>query len=447
MRVMAKTTNAGRHLLSADSRLLFLLLSLTVMFAALAAACNKTDEGVVESDPIIANAVEVTSAAASTYSEVIQDCVFSPDRTSPCTLKTLPLIGQEVTDPAIDDVMGRVVVSDEWMGTRFRELLEILPEEILTLCKPLTGIVIAGNIRPSRYRLTTGAIYIDPKDLWFTTDEKATVEQGADYRAGYGLDLQFSAPWRYVLGSSYAFTGVDWSVESRTMDDIKYRMAQLLFHELAHANDFIPYDRIDGLSDTKTVIEEIAAAIDDTVSTRMDSVYPLGSEMLKSLAQVRFGGETSTEEQNNILPEEAADEFKPDSATDTYSYYTRFEDLAMIFEEAMMDYHFGIKRDIAFTTLPSGDNPPANDYIVAWGVRNRIADPVMRDKAIFVISNILPDLDMATHLDTLPAPVELEQGAGWIDAITLGAAVKPEEAERYKSMPAKLLLFTGPDMR
>jgi hypothetical protein len=343
--------------------------------------------------------------------------------------------------------MGRVVVSDEWMGPRFRELLEILPEEIITLCKPLTGIVIAGNIRPSKYRLETGAIYIDPKDLWFTNDEKATVERDADYRASFGLDLQFSAPWRYVLGDIYAFMGVNWDATSRTMDDIKYRMAQLLFHELAHANDFISYDRIDGLSETNTVLEEIAAAIDDTVSARMDSAYPLESEMLKNLAGVRFGGETPTQEQKDITPEEVADEFKPDRATDTYNYYSRFEDLAMIFEESMMAYHFGIKRDVAITTLPPGDPPYANDYIVAWGVRNRIADPVLRGKAILVVSSILPDLDFAAHLDTAAAPVELEPGAGWLDAINLGAAAKQEETERYKNMPTELLLFTQPDMR
>ena len=439
----SRTTNISYYRYLRNSSILLLLLTLAVMLAA----CSKAEEIVVEPDPIIANAVPVTAVMASRYSEVIQDCAFSPDRSSPCTMQTLPLIGQEVTDPTIDDIMGRVVVSDEWMGIRFRELLEIMPPEIITLCKPITGIVISGNIRPSKYRLTTGAIYIDPKDLWFTNEEKATVEQGADYRSSYGLDLQFLAPWRYVLGDSYAFSGVDWSAESRTMDDIKYRMAQLLFHELAHANDFIPYDRIDELSSSKTVIEEIAATLDDAVSARMQSAYPLTSQILTDLAQVRFKGEASTQAQKDLTPEEVADEFKPDIATDTYSYLTKYEDFAMLFEELMMDYHFGIKRDLAITTYPQGDNVAANDYLVAWGVRNRIADPLLRDKALFAVSNILPDLDLATFLDTLSTPVELEPGAGWIDAIAVGAAAKPDRLDRYKDMPASLLLFTAPDMQ
>jgi len=426
-----------------NSSLPFLLLSLAVM----SAACSKAEVIVLASDPIIANAVPVTAVTASRYSEVIQDCVFSPERSSPCTMQTLPLIGQEVADPTIDDIMGRVAVSDEWMGTRFRELLEIMPTEILTLCKPITGIVISGNIRPSKYRLTTGAIYIDPKDLWFNNEEKATVDQSADYRSSYGLDLQFLAPWRYVLGDSYAFSGVDWTDESRTMDDIKYKMAQLLFHELAHANDFIPYDKIDGLSSSKTVIEEIAAALDDTVSARIEATYPLTSQVLIDLAQVRFKGEVSTQTQKDLTPEEVADEFKTDLATDTYSYLTKYEDFAMIFEELMMDYHFGVKRDLGITTYPQGDNVLANEYLVAWGVRNRIADPLLRDKALFAVSNILPDLDLATFLDTLPTPVELEPGAGWLDAIAVGATAKPDRLDRYKNMPTNLLLFTDPEMQ
>ena len=33
-----------------------------------------------------------------------------------CTFANVPLIGMETSDPTVDDVMSRVIVSHEWMG-------------------------------------------------------------------------------------------------------------------------------------------------------------------------------------------------------------------------------------------------------------------------------------------------------------------------------------------
>ncbi len=40
---------------------------------------------------------------------------------------------------------------------------------------------------------------------------------------------------------------------TRTIDDIKYRFAKLLYHELTHANNFIPPNLIGELNSSKTI--------------------------------------------------------------------------------------------------------------------------------------------------------------------------------------------------
>lgn len=102
--------------------------------------------------------------------------------------------------------------------------------------------------------------------------------------------------------------------------------------------------------------------------------YPLSSTMMAGLAEVSYGGKSPTPDQISYTPQAVGQEFSTDRAVDTYSY-RRHEDVSMFFEEVMMHYHFGIERDIAITNVPEVQDPYASDYIVAWGQRNRFADP------------------------------------------------------------------------
>ena len=78
------------------------------------------------------------------------------------------------TDIDTDAIMQRLVVSHDWMGQRFKEVLDILPAEILQLMSGVTAVVIDDDIRPSYYTNWTGAIYLDPANLWLTNDDSLT---------------------------------------------------------------------------------------------------------------------------------------------------------------------------------------------------------------------------------------------------------------------------------
>jgi hypothetical protein len=120
-------------------------------------------------------AVTSPASADSPYANQLRDCVFSNTRSESCTLGTLPLLGMDTRNPTIDDVMDRVLVSHEWMGTRFRDLLEALPDDMLLLMRGVTAVVISSDVRPSFYWTRTGAIYLDPDYIWLTPEERADI--------------------------------------------------------------------------------------------------------------------------------------------------------------------------------------------------------------------------------------------------------------------------------
>ena len=393
--------------------------------------------GFTDRDPFFSGVVEVQPAKdGSPYKDVLRDCVYSNTRELSCTMEKLPLIGQDTENPSVDDIMDRVVVSHAWMGERFEALLNVLPADILTLAKPLTAIVIASDVRPSKYYTGTGAIYIDPEILWFTQAEKATINTAPDYRAGCGNELNYISPWRYVKGNEYVYVYSNGAVP-RTMDDIAYNAAHLLYHELAHANDFIPPAKLKGLIRSQNIMAGIYMLREKKISIRNEQSYPLTSGILKGLAKVSYSCEKANALQKGYTPLDVATEFIPEMTNDEYAYSSRYEDVAMLFEEMMMDYHFGIKRDVAFTSKPAIENPTANDYIVAWGERGRIGSPHLLEKIKFISSQILPDYDFTAYFASIEPPIGMTAGLGWIDNLAISpTAPKPEMLERYKSSPA-----------
>ena len=170
-----------------------------------------------------------------------------------CSLLTLPMIGMEFADPDVEDIMSRVLVSHDWMGERFRQVLQTMSREILLLTSALSASVISHHIRPSFYTGQTAAIYLDPAGLWLTPEEQATVDTAPDYRAGFGNALAFRMPWRYVRDNEYVTRTP--SSGTRTVEDIRFRMAALLVHELAHANDFFSPARVAAANPARSVLD------------------------------------------------------------------------------------------------------------------------------------------------------------------------------------------------
>lgn len=362
---------------------------------------------------------------SSPYKDVLTKCISIKDTKDSCSLKTLPLLMQESSNPTKKQIMQRVVVSHKWMGDRFAQMLDILPNDIKKLLAATTAIVIDDDVIPAYYLPRTGAIYLDARYLWLTPKEAKTINKKQDFRNDYGKDLKFLNFWRYVKDNKYAYGyySLDRNV-TRKIDDIKYAFARLLYHELAHANDFTPKDIVKNANQNDSIVNILNSneAYNAYISTKLYKTSPLESNELKKIGQILYHGEKATAVEKAYSAAEVGEFFDEDRANDLYSYSTQYEDIAMLFEDIMMKYHYGINRDIAFLPKPNKDNNlTCDDYIVAWGKRDRVADEQVKQRALFVVKSILPN---ETNWDeffakNLSNSIELKKGKSWCDTVNL----------------------------
>lgn len=354
----------------------------------------------------------------SPYKNVLKKCISINNPENSCSLKELPLLMQENFSgvPTKEQIMQRVVVSHKWMGERFAQMLDILPNDIKKLLGAVTAIVIDDDVIPSYYWSGTGAIYLDARMLWLTPEEAQTITKKEDFRIYYGNRLQFYNFWRYVKNSDYAWRYYDLDSNiTRTFSEIKYNFAQLLYHELAHANDFTRPEIIKEADKNKSIYKVLENRYNYYISTKLYSQMPLNSEVLKGIGQVLYQGEEADDIQVNYTASDIGQFFDEDGADSLYAYSNQFEDLAMLFEASMMRYHFGIQRDLAFIPKDS------RNYIVAWGKRDRIADEQVKRRALFVVKSILPnETDWDSYFaNDLNSSIELKSGKSWNNNLNL----------------------------
>ncbi len=356
----------------------------------------------------------------SPYANNLVDCVYSNTLSSSCTLAKLPLLAKENTTPTINNIMDRVVVSHQWMGDRFKDFLNNSDphNDFKHLLRATTAIVISYDIRPSFYWAATGAIYLDAENFWLTAKERDTINEAADYRSDFGKELQFLMPWRYVKGNDYAddYFSVEQRV-TRTTSDGFYRLSSLLYHELAHANDFFP-------SSEWFTHNEQSRILDVALNTSVESdnlavAFPLQSSEMRNLAQISFAGESATATQRSYTTSDIETFFSPDSATGFYAYSSEREDYALLFEELMMQARFSVFRDVAITNLPAGDDISGTDYIVTWGQRGRIGEVNIKQRVAYSASRVLPEFDSIQALTQVAIPIAMVSGDNWLENLTI----------------------------
>lgn len=361
----------------------------------------------------------------SPYKAVLRDCVYSNQLEQNCTIDQLPLIGQE-SNSGKQQILDRLLVSHQWMGENFEYFLDHLDadSDFATLLQSVTAIVISYDVRPSFYWVATGAIYLDPNDLWLLAEERDTINEAPDYRSGFGGELQFLMPWRYVKNNQYTSYITPRSTRvNRTPAEMQPDLASLLYHELAHANDFFPRS-VHPYLQGPTLLDDYETRNSQQllISDQLTAKYPLNSTEMKSLADVSFRGESATDQQKAYMPSDISSFFSADTASDYYAYSTRREDAAMLFEEAMMSHRLGIQRDVGVTDKP--DVISADTIRVDWGQRGRIGDDSLQNRAAFVINEIFPEFDAITLVNNLPQPIPMAQGATWSENLAISPAMK-----------------------
>jgi len=379
------------------------------------------------------------------YASVLKDCALA-SLENICTLGRLPYLGQTGQALTIEDVMQRVLVTHDWMGVRFEQMLRRMPTDIVGLFAPVTSIVIGSDVRPSSFSTNRGRIRLDPGYLWLSVPEKRTISTDDDYRAEFGADLRFRSLRRMAIGDRYAVprSSID-DDNARGINDLDISLARLLYHELAHANDFVQADALRTLSLDITP-QDAAEQLDDTAVWRKlydQQQLTAQSTVLYPLARVRYRDVEPTDSQRAMDAEFVGGEMGNHGKASFYGYYTPAEDVATLFATAMINYHYDVDFHVGFANKPDMEGTIyCDDYKVAWGVRNRLASPLVAPRAKFVVDSMLPpsaarDQFFATGLGNA---VPLRNGAGWCESVssTQANANRSRTVSRM-SVPAELV--------
>lgn len=355
----------------------------------------------------------------SKYSGSLKGCIKAT-RFFSCTMQKLPLIGQVTSNPTEKDILDRVIVSHQWMGDHFKYVLATLPDDMKLLLRSVTAIVIDDDIRPSYYRSATGAIYLDPANLWLSNQEKTDISKKQDYRSAYGNSLSFLEFSSYTRNHQRAFNSrgkLNNKIE-RSIEDVKLPLARLLYHELAHANDFAPFNSMGSFDKSDKIYNAIVDHwnANKSLSVKLKQYSSLTSLPLDSLAKVRFHGEKATAEEKNMKADYIGALFAGDGATNHYNYSTIKEDFANLVATSMMKYHYNIDFDHAFINKIDKKNPACDDYIVSWGTRNRITNPLVIHRVRFALEHIFPNKNWKSFFQTGIGVETLKViGKGWCE--------------------------------
>lgn len=375
------------------------------------------------------------------HARYLRSCALADDEQGACTFSQLPLIAMETTYPSVDDIMNRVIVSHQWMGQRFEQVLHALPADVRVLMGSVTAIVIADDIRPSYYWSLTGAVYLDAYHLWLTPEERSTFANlhiSADPNHS-DADLPFHAWWRYVHEDDFAYRiWGDWQATERDLDAIVLPLAATLFHELAHANDYFPPDQVRAIDPAWTVVDARERLKAERASETLYQTAPLTSEVMFRVAAAVHRHEALAGDDALLTAEDVGLAFQVGQANDDYAYISRFEDVAMLFEETMMLRHFGVHRDVAYLHPAAVEGQAqCDDYLVGWGMRSRIADSAVWPRALKVAEAIMPSRQWEQFFTQLAPPKFLAFGQGWCQSLIAGNDDAAAASPTHPSLSAR----------
>ena len=377
---------------------------------------------------------------AGAYAGVLARCSYDASlyytdwyKQNLCSVDTLPLLAHEAgigNVPTVAQIMGRVLVSHDFLGANFEAFLtnQDVNGDFRRLLAGVTSIVIGSHVRPSFYTPATGAIYLDAGQLWLTPEQRDVVTEVPDYRLAFDDALNFTGVGRMVKNNDYVQQSyLPTARVSRPAAELIFQLGRLMYHELGHAGDFFPVGERNLDGSMSILGNVVGRLIGHTLpSDVLATAYPLTSNEMKGLGQVMYIGATPTALQKSYTAAQVGAFFASDVATDDYAYAIHEgnnsrEDLAMLMEEFWMAYRHNVQYDVAYTNKYV-DGMTSADLIVAWGQRGRVGHPSIKPRVKLVLAQVAPWINPSV-VDALPAPIQMTPGTNWDQALVqLGAA-------------------------
>jgi len=325
----------------------------------------------------------------------------------------------------VGDIMNRVLVTHDWMGLRFQQLLEQLPREALKAFAPVTHVVLGGDgTRATEYNAYGNVLTVAPRSLWLTADEKLAVfvDTGGSGSTGEEDEFQFDFRFRYMKDDNYA-TWVE-SLETRDYDQMVGRFQTSMFYSLAFANNVSYAAAIDDLPTNISTVE----VFDNYYAGFSEELYAQpgvssGSSILYQLNEAYYDDDVAPDaEQSAYLPDYVGSVFADDGMPVFYSYRNYSSEMSRLLQLGMLKYFSDIYIDIAFTNPePEFEILGCDDARIGWGVRNRVANPAVATKTQFLMEQVFGQSASLNNFfangigEETPLPFD----AGWCDSIRL----------------------------
>jgi len=356
------------------------------------------------------------------YSTELLNSCRDADGDALCTTAQLPLLGQNGNNNVtINDIMSRVVTTHDWMGTRFQQLLERLGPEALKLFGPITVITLGGDWQNYSFANEwRGSLYIPTDILWLTEQEKAALyvpEDTEDDDTSNVTPLPWLAYNRWMKGGEWPYYGRD--LDEREYENLEVQFASSLYWSLAYINGLIPPTTVTQALPTETMRDLFENKLDD-LPTQLyaDESLTTGLSPLYTLANTYYEDLEPTTEQLAQTPAEIGGLFGNEGKMRFWAYSGLDRDFAALLQAGMLDYTSDVYIDVAFVNPgPEFTVRGCDDKKIEWGIRNRIASPLVTPRVRFAMESVL---GASTKLDNFFAGIGEETvipaGLGWCES-------------------------------
>ena len=336
-----------------------------------------------ETPPVLQEPISVTVAELKAYNpqsiftKKLLECAYPDTEEKSCIVKDLPLLGMSSQKISVSDILNRTLVTHQFLGDSFKQVLQKLPVESLALFGAINGIVLSSEVKTNAYWARSGFIYLNAQLLCRSVKECDFLKSGKENEVNSPFkNLQFSFVNDYVYNHKSIWQNAN------EEQFVFYKVAATLFHELSHANDyfepayikssdFAPEKSYDELTYERITIRQM---ISQRLPSRPKSIK------LEHIANVIYNDEEITADDVAMTPQLAVVEFLSESTNDLYAHVNHEEDLARLTEEALMLTFFNIPRLIVFTDT-------ANEIVYAE--KMRVAQSGLRPRVLFAIEKSL----------------------------------------------------------
>ncbi|SMF65289.1 hypothetical protein [Pseudobacteriovorax antillogorgiicola] len=341
-------------------------------------ACSSNQE--IEREPFrqhfFSGDVRVWALDSSPYQDKLEDCVYRNEPDKACSYLTLPPLGQEeVLDRTA--IEARVVASDPWLRAQFVSFMDRVPESLWPLFAPVTAIVLSRNLSHSFFWALNGVLYLDANLFWQELEESYQVPVKSRLHNGFA-------------GYSYYLEVVRTPEISgdlpRTEDEIWPNFASELFHQLAHANDFMGTDMsaaYAGITPYQLAVNRMDQRLHDGLGITLNA--PTLTALARNIVYQEYSSLLL-----GVDVETVESLWQESEATHFLSFLSPEEDFAYLVQSLILDQYLDVEEQIYL--VPKGQELDENGLVgIAWGASRWVRNEDVFRRAQIALSSILGD--------------------------------------------------------